>query len=277
MKVTGYYHGILFKDNSIVLRPSDSRDLIPIRKLFKSKSEREERSGKEILLQCTIDAPFQKRSIKELNTAWKLISIIFESQFGRRGTDSELYQLYEDLLPEYAEKVPCLLYPDRLRPVRLSEANTVQAATFIDGLICHLCESCDLKQDLQADVRSVIYEFETWRGNQKEDFTAFMSESEWRRRALYSEASGIGQNIELHHMMTRGAHSNLIDDPENWLALTIDEHREYHDKGEEEFLKKYPHLKGRFERIHEKAAKIFEENRESLLFDAENNEKKEEE
>ena len=170
MKVTGYFHGILFKDNSIILRPSDSRDLIPIRKVFKSKKDREERSGLEILLRCEIDAPLQKRSIKELNTAWKLISIIFESMEGRRGTDEELYSLYEDLLTEYAEKTPCTLYPNRLRPVRLSEANTVQAATFIDGLIYHLCMLCDLKQDLQADVRMVIYEFEEWRGKQKEDF-----------------------------------------------------------------------------------------------------------
>lgn len=253
MKVSGYYHGILFKDNSIVLRPSDSRDLVPIRRLFKSKKEREERSGREILLQCVIDAPFQKRTIKELNTAWKLISIIFESQFGRRGTDNELYELYEDLLPEYAEKTPCLLYPDRLRPVRLSEANTVQAATFIDGLIFHLCRYCDLKQDLQADVRTTIYEWETWRGKQKKDFTAEMTESEWRKRAVYSEASGIGSGIELHHMLTRGAHPELAGDPENWMALTHGEHMEFHDKGEAEFLEKYPHLRGRFEHIHEKA------------------------
>lgn len=268
MKVSGYYHGILFKDNSIVLRPSDSRDLLPIRKLFKSKKEREERSGKEILLQCVIDAPFQKRTIKELNTAWKLIQIIFESQFGRRGTDSELYELYEDLLPEYAEKTPCLLYPDRLRPVRLSEANTVQAATFIDGLIFHLCQHCDLKQVLQADVRAVIYEFEVWRGKQKEDFTATMTESRWRKRAVYSEASGIGQDIELHHILTRGAHPELKDDPENWMALTSDEHKDFHDLGEEKFLQKYPHLKGRFDHIHKKAAGLYGENRKSLVSQA---------
>ncbi|MBR4030507.1 MAG: hypothetical protein IKJ06_03830 [Clostridia bacterium] len=214
MKVTGYFHGILFKDNSIILRPSDSRDLIPIRKVFKSKKDREERSGLEILLRCEIDAPLQKRSIKELNTAWKLISIIYESMEHRRGTDEELYSLYEDLLTEYAEKTPCTLYPNRLRPVRLSEANTVQAATFIDGLIYHLCMLCDLKQDLQADVRMVIYEFEEWRGKQKEDFTATMTESKWRERAVYSEASGIGTDIDLHHMMGKGAHEILRNDPE---------------------------------------------------------------
>lgn len=261
MKVSGYYHGILFKDNSIVLRPSDSRDLIPIRRVFKSKKDREERSGKEILLRCTIDAPLQKRTIKELNTAWKLISIIFESQELRRGTDEELYNLYEDLLTEYAEKIPCVMFPNKLRPVRLSEANTVQAATFIDGLIFHLCTLCELKQDLQADVRSVIYEFEEWRGKQKQDFTATMTESRWRERAVYSEASGIGTDIDLHHMMGKGAHEILRNDPENWIALNRTEHNEFHDKGEENFLQKYPHLKGRFEHIHKKAASLYEDKR----------------
>lgn len=261
MKVTGYFHGILFKDNSIILRPSDSRDLIPIRKVFKSKKDREERSGLEILLRCEIDAPLQKRSIKELNTAWKLISIIYESMEHRRGTDEELYSLYEDLLTEYAEKTPCTLYPNRLRPVRLSEANTVQAATFIDGLIYHLCMLCDLKQDLQADVRMVIYEFEEWRGKQKEDFTATMTESKWRERAVYSEASGIGTDIDLHHMMGKGAHEILRNDPENWIALNRVEHDEFHNEGEEKFLQKYPHLKGRFEHIHKKAASLYEDKR----------------
>ena len=260
MKCTGYFHGIFFKDQ-IVLRVSDKRDLIPLQRLFKSKHEREERSGREILLQVTLDAPFQKRSIKELNTAWKLIGIIFESEFGRRGCESELYQMYEDLLPEYAEKTPCLLFPDRLRPVRLSEANTVQAATFIDGLIYHLCMLCDLKQDLQADVRSVIYEFEEWRGKQKEDFTATMTESKWRERAVYSEASGIGTDIDLHHMMGKGAHEILRNDPENWIALNRVEHEEFHNEGEENFLQKYPHLKGRFEHIHKKAASLYEDKR----------------
>lgn len=261
MKVTGYFHGILFKDNSIILRPSDSRDLIPIRKVFRSKKDREERSGLEILLRCEIDAPLQKRSIKELNTAWKLISIIYESMEHRRGTDEELYSLYEDLLTEYAEKTPCTLYPNRLRPVRLSEANTVQAATFIDGLIYHLCMLCDLKQDLQADVRMVIYEFEEWRGKQKEDFTATMTESKWRERAVYSEASGIGTDIDLHHMMGKGAHEILRNDPENWIALNRVEHEEFHNEGEENFLQKYPHLKGRFEHIHKKAASLYEDKR----------------
>jgi len=263
MKVNFYSHAILFKDHTIMLRPTDSRDLIPIKRLFDSKKTREERRGHEIYLEVSMDAPFQKRSIKELNTAFKLITCIFESQEQRKPTEEEKYALYEDLLTEYADKVPCILYPDRTRFVRLSEANTVQAAHFIDGLIYHLCCHCHLKQDLQADVREIIHEFETWRGNQDKDFTAGMNENEWRKRAVYSEASGIAGDIDLHHMISKGSNEKLRNNPENWIALNRVEHNYFHDHGETAFLQKYPHLEGRFKRAHELALEALEGEKEN--------------
>lgn len=258
-KTTGWYHAILYKDNTIMLRPSDSRDLPLLKKLFNSKKEREQRRKQEILVNVTLDIPYQKRSIKELNTAWKLIDVIFQSLNKRKGTEEELYSLYEDLLLEYAEKVPCVLFPDRLRPVRLSEANSVQAATFIDGLLFHISQITGLAQDLQSDVRSVIYEWETWRGQHSPDFTANMTEKQWRERATYSEASGIGGNdIDLHHIITKGASEKLRNNPENWMALNRREHQEFHDLGEAEFIKKYPHLEGRIKNAHTLKSKTFE-------------------
>lgn len=255
MKVHGYYHGILYADNTIMLRPSDSRDLIPIKRLFKSKKEREERRHSEILLEVSLDAPFQKRSIKEINTAFKIIECIFYSMEHRKPTEEEKMELYYSLLDEYADKIPAKLFPDRLRPVHLSEANTVQAARFIDGLLYHLCNYCDLQQDTEADVRAIIYEWEKWRGNQEHDFTATMTEKEWRKRAVYSEASGIGgKDIDLHHIITKGSNEKLRNNPENWMALNRSEHQFFHDKGEEAFLQKYPHLEGRFENAHKLAA-----------------------
>ena len=65
-------------------------------------------------------------------------------------------------------------------------------------------------------------------------------------------------------MLTKGAHENLRNDPENWMAITSDEHREFHDYGETKFLQKYPHLTGRFEHIHKKAASLYANTAESL-------------
>ena len=78
MKVSAFFHG-LFQNDKIILKANDPTDLDLIRKLFKSKSDREIRSQKEILLKCEIDAAFQHRSFKQNNAVWKLIEIIFQN------------------------------------------------------------------------------------------------------------------------------------------------------------------------------------------------------
>ena len=259
MKISGYFRARDFYEASghrymFCLYSDNERDVSLLQNLFYAKRAREEKIGEEVLLQCSLELPSQKRTVKQNNTAFKIISLLFESQEGRKPTESEKKALYYDLLETYADKMP-VRDGLRLRPVHLSEATTEQAARFIDGLLFELCTCCDLPQDLQADARQIIYEWEIWRGQQKEDFTANMKEKEWRKRAVYSEASGLGGDIELHHILPKGSHPQFRDDPENWMALTHWEHREFHDLGRERFLQKYPHLAGRFERMELKAQK----------------------
>lgn len=255
MKITGFFHGVLYK-NQIVLRAADSKDLQLIYKLFNGKKSREERSKSEILLKCDIDAQFQHRSYKQLNSVWKLITVIFESMEGRKPTESERYDLYLDLLEEYADKTPSRFRKDTLRAVHISESNTVAAARFIDGLLYHLATQCELNYDLQADVRKVLYEWEIWRGKQKHDFKDDMTVSEWRERAVYSEASGLGGSVDCHHIVSRGAAPQFANCAWNVLALTREEHEFFHAHGWNVFLEKYPHLRGKVERAFEKAGHL---------------------
>ena len=255
MKITGFFHGKL-NGNAITLRVCDAKDLKLIARLFKSKTERETLSGREILLKCEIDAQFQKRSYKQLNAVWKLITVIFESMEGRKPTESERYDLYLDLLDVYADKTPNRLKNDELRPVRISEANTVAAARFIDGLLYHLAAECTLSYDLQADVRSVLYEREIWRGKQKTDFADTMSLEEWRKRAIYSEASGTGGTVDCHHIVSRGSAPQFANCAWNALALTREEHEFFHRHGWDAFLDKYPHLRGKVERAFTLAGQL---------------------
>ena len=257
MKISGYFRARDFYDmgeqaSLLCLYASSERGVRLLEKLILAKRAREEKTGGEVLLECSLELPSSKRTVKQNSTAFKIISLIFESQEGRKPTDGEKKALYYDLLETHADKKPTR-GGVRLRPVHLSEANTEQAARFIDGLLFELCECCDLPQDLQADARQIIYEWEAWRGQQAKDFTASMTEKEWRARAVYSEASGLGGQIELHHILSRGAFPQFASDPENWMALTHWEHREFHDLGRERFLQKYPHLAGRFERMDLKA------------------------
>lgn len=255
MKITGFFHGVLYK-NQIVLRAADSKDLQLIYKLFNGKKSREERSKREILLKCDIDAQFQHRSYKQLNSVWKLITVIFESMEGRKPTESERYDLYLDLLEEYADKTPSRFRKNTLRAVHISESNTVAAARFIDGLLYHLATQCELNYDLQADVRKVLYEWEIWRGKQEHDFKDDMTVSEWRERAVYSEASGLCDSVDCHHIVSRGAAPQFANCAWNVLALTREEHEFFHAHGWNAFFEKYPHLRGKVERAFEKAGHL---------------------
>lgn len=253
MKVTGFFHGILYK-NQIVLRVTDSKDLFLIKKMFDSKKSREERSRREILLKCEIDAQFQKRSFKQLAAVWTLVTVIFESMEERKPTEQERYDLYLDLLEEYADKVPSKV-SGKLRPVHISESNTMAAARFIDGLLFHLATECELKTDLQAEVRDVLYQWEIWRGKQDTDINSERSIAEMKKRVVYSEASGKSP-VEYHHIVSRGADVKAIDCAWNILALTHEEHMFYHEKGWSAFLDRFPHLRGRVEKAIEKAGKL---------------------
>lgn len=142
MKVTSFFHGALI-NNKVVLKVNDDKDLFNLQKLFKSKSERENRSNKEILLKCEIDAEFQHRSFKQLRAVWKLIEVIFESENGRLPVEEEKYELYLDLLELYADKIPNR-YNKQLRTIHISESNTVAASHFLEGLLYHLANMCNL-------------------------------------------------------------------------------------------------------------------------------------
>lgn len=250
-KITGFFHGC-FQNGYVILKATKDNDNELLTKIFNSKKQRENRSGSEILLNVTLDAPFQKRSIKENNLAWVLISIIFESMEGRKGTSEELHCLYSDLLEEYAMRRPSRLNPNILKPIDLKEADTVQAAYFIDGLFFHLTQVSDLTLDQQQDAVSQLRLWQQWRGEQPQDFTSIMTEEQWRQRAKYSEVSGLTQNLDLHHIITRGSHPEFANYPENWICLTREEHQEFHDIGEAKFIQKYPHIAGRIQKAHEK-------------------------
>jgi len=257
MKVSAFFHGIL-QNNKVILMVNDPADLINVKKVFKSKLDRENRSQKEILLKCEIDAQFQKRSFKQLQAIWKLIELIFEAENFRKPLEIEKYDLYLDLLGLYADKIPNR-YNNALRSIHISEANTVAASHFLEGLIFHLCTMCNLNQDQESNVRSVIYDWEIWRGKQDHDINDDRTIEEMREYLIFSEASG-RTPVHYHHIVSRGACPVAIEKAWNILALTPDEHNFFHQqcKNYEEFLEVYPHLRGKIETAYRKCAELMQ-------------------
>ena len=247
-----------------VLLSDDRKGANLIADLFKKKDDKEARLGKELFLNAILELQEREKTFKQLGSIFVLVEAIFESQNGRKPTEEEKYDLYLDLLEEYADRVPSSLSPTKTRAVHLSESNTVSAAHFIDGLMYHLCTVCDLDRDLQATVSQVLWAWESARGAVARDPLDYVDEScttevtldEWRERRVYSEASGLGGAIECCHIVSRGSDEGDIEAVWNWMALTPSEHREQHQFGLGRFLRKYTHLTGKVERARQLAGKL---------------------
>lgn len=201
-------------------------------------------------------SPRKDKTYKQIKTVWKLIGIIFESQEGRKPTSEELNNMYEDLLEEYAMKRKSAL-TGKLIPVHVSRADSSQMAYFVEGLMLHLSQYCDLPMDAQTEVRALLFEWEYFRGMNDDPEKIQCTEEIYRERHPFSEASGRGGALHLHHIVTKGSHEELRHITANWVMLTWDEHKEIHEIGDEAFLEKYPHLRPKFEKAKSLRRKIY--------------------
>jgi hypothetical protein len=257
-------HAVLDKRGYIILKDTCKADYNLVLSLFKKKAEWEKRNEKEYFLSARLGLHYQRRTYKQNAAVWELVTVIFQSQSeeGRKPTEEEKYALYLDLLEVYADKVPNKL-TGGLRPVHISESNSVEGARFIDGLLYHLATECDLEYGAQATVQSVLQEWEAWRGSMEVDPIDYrdidcadlVPETEWRQKHPYSEASGKGGGIVRAHIVSRGTDAPDIEKAWNWIALLHEEHMEQHRLGWDKFLDIYPHLRGRVERARSLAGK----------------------
>lgn len=222
----------------VKIQPVDLGDLALFDKLMQSGSETF--CGK-------FSTPKKERTYSQLRTVWKLVTIIFQSMDGRKPTEDERYNLYLDLLDEYGEKRPSSI-SGKLVPVHVSDKDPKACAYFIEGLMLHLAQYCDLQMDEQTQVRSLLFEWECHTGKYGADMVTQISESEYRLRHPISEASGRGGNLHLHHIVPKGECEALRHVTANWVMLTDDEHRELHQHGDTAFLSIYPHLEPKFAR-----------------------------
>jgi len=248
----------------VVLKEIDRAGSDLLTRLFEKKKHWEEYNKKEFYLVIEFNLEYQKRTFKQNSTVWKLVECIWLSMEKDPPTEEEKYSLYLDLLEAYADKVKSRITGE-LRPVHISESNSIEGARFIDGLLYHLTSIVgELDYNTQSTVFDVLQEWQEWRGSLEIDpmdysdieCTRLLTESEWRERHRVSEASGHGGTIHLHHIVTRGSNKAAENKTWNWLALTQEEHLMLHTQGDYNFLRIYPHLKGKFTRANKLANQI---------------------
>ncbi|MCL2556894.1 MAG: hypothetical protein FWE09_00285 [Treponema sp.] len=245
------------------LRATCPKDADLLRRFFEKKDEWEKRNGREFAAQATLELPYQRRTFRQNSTVWKLVTAIFENMEGRLPDEEEKYGLYLDLLEAYADRTPNRI-SGGTRPAHISESNSAEGSRLIDGLLSHLAQECGLSLDAQATAQEVLQEWAAWRGSLEADPCDYadakgeelLTEAQWREARHYSEASGRGGGVALHHIVPRGRNKAAEGMAWNWLALTSEEHEELHGSGDERFLERYPHLRGRFERAKRLAARL---------------------
>lgn len=230
---------IKMAQDHLKIQPVDYADFKMFRKICETNKD---------LYTVKIQAAKKSKTYNQVKTVWALVRIIFVSMEGRNPTSTESRELYEELLEEYAEKRPSKINPNKLLPIHVSKADTKACAFFIEGLMYHLALYCDLSLSEQMQVRELMQEWESWHGSVPFEDIENCSMEEYRARHVFSEASGKGGDLHLHHIVTKGSSEKLRDVTANWIMLTIDEHHDLHQYGEKVFLEKYPHLKNKFAR-----------------------------
>lgn len=206
------------------------------------------------------------KSYSQLKTVWALMSIIFEALNYRKPTKTELEQFHTELLNEYSDRKPSLLHEGETVAITLREMTAQQMSSFIQTLIRILAEDCELSYDEQMTARELFCEWEGYLSSLKDDCTDFYPDGtmipidEWRKMHTVSFATGLTatdeMQLDLAHIVTRGSDEIHRDCCWNTMMLTHEEHMKQHEIGWNDFLKLYPHLKGRVERARRIAGKL---------------------
>ena len=208
------------------------------------------------------------KSYDQVKTIFALINLRFELQHHRKPTDTEQALVYSYLLNKYADRVPSPLNPEVTEAVPLSKMSKSQAASFISSIIADIYEFAGntLTDTQQIELKEIFEEFSAGNaygvGNpidyDKEG--NLLSMDEWREKNHFSFASGVDtEDLQLHHILSRGAHKAYEDMAWNWIMLTEEEHmRIIHAKGGwKKFILIFPHTAKRIKNAYDMAHEMY--------------------
>lgn len=246
-------------DNQVLVIPATTSDKVLL------TSYVDETEGKYVTIELKNSGP--KKTFDQIKTAWALIDILFQSIWFKPPTKPQREQFYKEILNDYAQtgsiaKVPSLLHKGEEVALGMSEMDRQQLSRFIQYLISLLADSCDLDQTEQVSVVEIFKEWQEYKSSLEidpedcDDEGNFLSLDKWRCNHTVSFASGVGGDLDLAHIVSRGADEIHRDCCWNVMMLTHEEHMMQHKTGWNNFLEIYPHLRGRVERARRLAGKL---------------------
>lgn len=238
--------------NGWLLLPATMSDKIELSNFCKEAGEK--------YINVTAEVTGSLKTYDQCKTVFALIALIFEVTEGYKPTQTETRHLYEDFLDLYADRRPSILNPQKTVPIPLSEMDAGQAAKFINALINHIVEFCDLDKTQQITVQELFEQILIHRTEEaldavdKDEYGQWLSIEEFKQKNPYSFATGKVCDLDVAHIIARGANPGIEDCCWNVMILTREEHQWSHTVTEEKFLQAYPHLTPRFERAKKLAA-----------------------
>lgn len=202
------------------------------------------------------------KTYEQVKTAWALMNILFIYLNHRKPTEEELEQFYQELLERYGEERDSLLEHGKKFKVSISKMDKRQMSMFIQNLVTLIGAGIGLSDADMIDVKELYQEWQMYLSSLKEDWLDFDEHGnmipipEWKKYHTVSFATGAGGNLDVAHIVSKGSDEIHRDCCWNVMMLTREEHQLQHQIGWDEFLKIYPHLRGRVNRAREIAHKI---------------------
>lgn len=249
-----------FDNGSYLLLPATRADRVTLDTFSENTGDR--------YVTVTVNLSRANKSYDQVKTVFALIDLRFEIQHHRKPTDTEQAIVYSRFLWKYAEKVPDPLHPDEIGPVPLSAMSKSQAASFISSIIADIYEYAGdaLTDTQQVELKEIFEEFQSATGYGVGNYIDYdengnlFSEEKWREKNHYSFASGVNtEDLQLHHILSRGSHPQYEDVAWNWIMLTEEEHmRIIHAKGGwQKFLMIFPHCANRVKNAYDMAKELY--------------------
>ena len=246
--------------NGALLIPATPRDKVILNSFAETLGNR----------YATVTANFNRanKSYDQVKTVFALIGIRFFIQYHRYPTETEQAIIYSNFLWKYAPKMPNPLDPNEEIPIPLSQMSKSDAAIFISGIMGDIYEFAgdDMSDTTAVQLSQIFEEFHAANGYgvgnpiDYDENGTLLSEDEWRKRNHFSFASGVStEDLQLHHILSRGAHKQFEHCAWNWIMLTDYEHnRIIHNRGGwQKFLEIYPHCAKRIKNAYDMAKEMY--------------------
>lgn len=242
----------LMKRGLIIFRVSPG-DLPLFQKWIESVSKLPDMMTTDIVAELKIKG--KPRSLAQNALYWALINVLAMEVYHEAGWEEVIH---EEMLNMYSPKIKSKLHGTEI-PKRSKELDTAEFTRLIEGVFYEINENgVDLTEPADLDHYWKEYAKIRFSGGKDNGFRKGESIDDYRRRVNYCEAcrkylrsGSFGYDGNIAHIVSRG--SGGADETWNVFHLCSEHHLfVQHQKGWNEFLSRFPHLKQKYEIAIEK-------------------------